>query len=188
LIGLTTPLPMARLAAACLALVMAAGAIALVGVPLYGVVIGSESQAETRAALDRYLAIAADRPRLEQALAALPAAPGIDTAQFAEPSDALALAALQNRVAALAAAAAVDLVSAEVVAPPAGNPRRQLTLTVQLSGKLAGLQRVIHGIEGARPLLFITRCDIDRAADSGDPSDPSLTARVTIAGYRAARS
>ena len=177
------PAPVAsRLAALAIALVPAMVLVRLVVVPL----VDGDPGTAGREAIARLRAIAADRPRLERALAEAPPAAAEDSARFHQTGDALALADLQIRIAGFAAAAAVAVAAAE---PSAGGDDAaspgHLALRLELSGTLAGLQQVVHAIDSSRPVMVITRFDLAPAAEAATSAgDPRLVARLTVAAWR----
>lgn len=190
--ALSRPIPVGRVGAALLALAVLGIAVELVVLPIARVFLGDPVLEEQRATIARFRQIAATEPKLKAALATPSPVGGSDAgARFAEKSDALALATLQRLVHGLADAAGVEVTTTEPLpAAPGQKPEQaangaRIALSVQLGGRLEGLQKVIHGIEAARPYLFITRCAIDRVAgQAGENADPSLVARLTIAAYR----
>ncbi|GEM_PF-6722835 len=133
--------------------------------------------AETDEAARRYEAIAARRESLRQALAALPPAPA-DPGRLAQPTDALALADLQGRIAAWAAETGVLVATAEPLPAEEGADPTRLQLSLDLTGPLAGLQALLYRIESGRPVLTVTRLDLTARPDR------SLSAHLVIAAWR----
>ena len=162
---------MRKLAALAILLLALILAVQLVLVPLL------PKGAETEEAARRYEAIAARRDSLRQALAALPPAPA-DPGRVAQPTDALALADLQGRIAAWAAEAGVVVATAEPLPAEEGGDPTRLQLSLDLTGPLAGLQALLYRLESGRPVLTVTRLELNARQDH------SLSAHLVIAAWR----
>lgn len=70
-------------------------------------------------------------------------------------NDAQMQAALQERVKALLAEAGCVLTGLQPQAPQAEGPWRAVPLSAQFTGDIAALQRALHGIESARPMIAV---------------------------------
>ncbi len=109
---------------------------------------------------------------------------------------ALAAAALQNRVQALAEGSAVDLRSLQVMAesaPEADVPAglEPIEIKAELVADIQGLRDFLHGLEQRRPLLFLDDFSVRARLQRADPRDrsyrihPELIVGMRIRGYRA---
>lgn len=168
-----------------LLLILALARISLL--PLAGLFQADANREETLAAIARYAAIAADRPRLQQALAEAPPNPAENAARFHHASAALALADLQGRIAALAAGFGVTLTAAEPLDANPPDDADSIGLRVDLTGTMAGLQAVIHAVESGHPVIVASRIELGSAGtEGGAASDPILALRLSLTAWRSA--
>lgn len=165
-------------AAAALALLLLTVFVIAQG-SLLPLLAGDAETDSTRDALRHYQAIAADHDRLAQAIAALPAPPEADAGRLPQTSDALAQAALQGRLTALAAPLGLSVTAAEPLANEQEDGSGKVQLRLELGGSLAALQALIHDIEGGRPVMAVTSLDLQAR-----PDQQGLSARLTVAAWR----
>jgi general secretion pathway protein M len=150
-----TPLVGRVLALALLVLVLLAGHGLVLGPLLAEWRANAARIDQARELTLRYHAVAALCPELERRLEQLGAADADAWVYLEGASDALAAAALQDRVRELVAAAGGELRSTQIL--PAGDDDglRRIALRVQLAVDAAALQAVLHELETGRPLLFL---------------------------------
>jgi hypothetical protein len=167
---------MKALSAAAALAILLLGLFLLADVALVPLLAGDADGPEE--AIRRYEAIVSQRDSLRQALAALPPAPAESTGRLPQTTDALALAELQSRLAALAAETKVAVTSAEPMPAEEGGDPARVQLTLDLAGPLAGIQALLYRVETGKTVLAVTRLDLSARPDR------SLAARLTIAAWR----
>ena len=177
---------------AILLLGLALGLVHLVIVePLFGSYDAAEARLEeARSRLARYRDIAAAADRVERA-AALARAERVSSGVFlVGDTDALAAAALQNTIGALAREAGAELRSVQSLPPEESEGLVRVRLKSQLITTTRGLKRLLHALETGRPLLFVDavkiRARLGRIAPRTDALevDADLMVDLTISGYR----
>ena len=167
LAGLAMPgRPLARILCFAAILILAAAA-------LLQHVAGFGEQEEQRTAIARYQRIAADLPRLTAASATLPAPAPLDNPN-------LAMAVWQSRLAQLAGAHGLQLVSAE---PQLADGRPSIML--ELAGSTPGLLGFLFEVEQGTPAMGVARLEIAPAAASEtNVSEPPLRIRLQAQAVR----
>ena len=139
---------------------------------------------DTRALAAGYARTAAARPQYEEQAAALRAEkPNPDWFLVGE-TDALAAAAMQDRIGTLAQAAGAEIRSIQTVPAVDEDGMRRIGVTVELSAKTASLLRVAYAIESGMPYLFINTTEAIADPSQGGIEDPMLIVRLEISGYR----
>lgn len=163
-------MPGQRLArTACFAAILVLAAAALLQH-----IAGLGEQEEQRTAIARYQRIAADLPRLTAASGTLSAPATLDNPN-------LAMALWQSRLAQLAGAHGLQLVSAE---PQLADGRPSIML--ELAGNTPGLLAFLFEVEQGTPAMEVGRLEIAPAAASeGNVSEPPLRIRVQAQAVRA---
>lgn len=177
--------PVSRLAAIGLLLLTLALFHALILRPFarswHAAVAGIE---DARALAAGYARTAAARPRYEEQAAALRAErPNPEWFLIGE-TDALAAAALQDRIGGLALAAGAELRSIQTASAVDEGGMPRIGATVELAAKTASLLRFAHAIESGVPYLFITVAEAIADPGQGGIEDPGLIVRLEISGYR----
>ncbi|MGN6328589.1 MAG: type II secretion system protein GspM [Rhodanobacter sp.] len=139
----------------------------------------------------RYAAAIAEKPRLQQRIAALGAGQAASSAFLPEDDTNTAAAGLMQRV--------VDVVAAQtgeggcavsqktpIANPPAtpGEPYRKAAASISLSCSIESLAAVLHALEQGTPYLFVDELSIYRnpVAVQQDRRAP-LEAQFTVSGY-----
>lgn len=85
-----------------------------------------------------------------------PATGAIESAHLMPAAtDAQTQAALQERVKAILAEAGCVLTGLQPQTPQAGGPWRTVPLSVQFTGDIGALQRTLHGLETATPMIAV---------------------------------
>lgn len=108
----------------------------------------------------RYERIAARADLVRAELAALPSADQPERGSFNEASVALAAATLQERLRELVAGAGGALGSTRVLPPREAGPFDEVGVEARLRLDIAGLQRVLHGLESGERLLRIDQLTV----------------------------
>jgi len=171
-----------------LALVILAGLVLaagwLVGA-LHSAYRANQAQlAERWLSLQRYRGIAAQADAVDRWAAEI--ASGLeDEAFLVGESAGLIGAALQSRIADIANGNGADLTSFRAIEPATKDGLLDLAVEVQLSGRLAGVQATLEGIESAAPLLFVERAEIrasQRASLEGS-EEALLDVQLEVHGF-----
>ncbi len=182
---------MGRLLAALL-LIFALGLVDGVIVdPLFGSYGAAEARLEAaRARLARYRDIAAAADGIESAAARTRAERAASGVFLVGDTDALAAAALQNTIGALAREAGAELRSVQSLPPEESEGLVRVRLKSQLITTTRGLKRLLLALETGRPLLFVdaikVRARLGRIAPRTDALEvgADLMVDLTISGYR----
>ena len=144
----------------------------------------------SRELLQRYQALAAEKPRLANQLASLESAVETSMAYLDGASDALATAALQDRVADAIDMAGGDIKSLRSLPTVDVEERPDLRRTgvqVRFATDIDSLAEALHDLETMEPLLAIDRLEIVAAAKRRTKNDaleaPKLDVRADVYGY-----
>lgn len=146
---------------------------------------GAEALARRQALADRMQAVAASLPELARAAEArkTAAAPAVATLQGA--SDALAGAALQSQVEAMAGSAGAHLSSTEALpAEPVGAYRR-VALRVTVDANWPQFIHLAQAIEQATPRMFIDDLQIHAQPAAEKLQEPPIDISFTVLAFRA---
>jgi general secretion pathway protein M len=180
-----------RLLAVALVLLAGLALVRLLVLPVlaaYGETAASIEQSQTL--LQRYRALAAQRPRLEEELAAQRKAEVASVAYLEGESDALAAAALQDQVRAIITRAGGELRSTQILPVEAAGPEtsvRRASLRLQLAVDVAGLQQLLYELETSEPYLFVDDINIRerrlRRLRDEEEEAPVLDVSLEVSGY-----
>ncbi|MFQ5348002.1 MAG: type II secretion system protein GspM [Rhodothalassiaceae bacterium] len=167
------------------------GAATAVYVPLFGAYdAAAERLQEARDRLARYRRIAASAERIEQQAAAARAARAQSGIFLVGDTDALAAAALQNTIGALAREAGAELRSVQSLPAEERDGLVRIRLKSQLIMTTRSLERLLYALETGRPLLFVDdiriRARLGRLAPRTDKLeiDSNFMVDLTVSGYR----
>jgi len=119
--------------------------------------------AAQREQLARLSAVAARLPAFRARMAALQRQRDSSPFLLAEHSDALAGAALQERVKRVVQAAGGKLLSSQVLKPSRGDPFTQVTLNVRLAVSNEALRNTLYALESEAPFVSLDRLLINRS-------------------------
>lgn len=148
-----------RMLALALLAALVFGAVRLIALPLAEAYQqAAQSIAQSQTLLQRYQALAAERPQLEERVAAQREATVTSAVYLEGESDALAGAALQDQVRTIIARAGGELNSTQILpVAPAGpdDSVRRASLKLQLTVDIEGLQQLLYELETAEPYLFV---------------------------------
>jgi len=148
--------------------------------------------AEARERLERFRRVAAAAAAVEQEMAAARSAQRMSGAFLDGSSNALAAAAMQNRLDEAVQAAGGAVRSVRSLPAEGEDGLVRLRLRMQLSTTIHGLKRLLYGVETGRPLLFVDALDLrGRLARTSQDSDrlemsEEMQVDLTVAGYRLA--
>lgn len=180
-----------RLLALALLIVVGLGTVRLIALPVLAAYHETAASIEqSRTLLRRYQALAAQRPQLEERLAARQEADAGSGAYLKGSSEALAAAALQEQVRTIISAAGGELRSTQIlpVQPfgPEGSIRRA-SLRLQLAVDIEGLQQLLYELETVEPYLFVDDLNIRerrlRRLRNQDESKSLLDVDLEVSGF-----
>lgn len=180
-----------RLLAVALLLVAGLALVQLLVLPVlaaYRETAASIEQSQTL--LQRYRALAAQRPRLEDELASQQKAEVASVAYLEGASDALAAAALQDQVRAIITRAGGELRSTQILPVEPASPEssvRRASLRLQLAVDVDGLQQLLYELETSEPYLFVEDLNIRerslRRLRDEEEEAPVLDVSLEVSGY-----
>ena len=178
-----------------LALVLVAGFLALAYlsavrplVALYADMADELSDLSVQRA--RLQAIESELPRLQAAVDEMRRRADERSLLLAEPSDAVAAAAVQTRLQALAGAEGVEVSSVESFAPKVQDGFRRVGVRAVITCDLTALTGIVRALSSARPPLFIENLDIRNNGIVAKPSAtvaaaaPALNVSFDVYGFR----
>jgi len=143
--------------------------------------------AEALGRLSRAKNLIAQHPHLEEELHTLKTQ-WHDSGHFIQgDSPTLAAAGLHEKVRRLAHSNRGNLVSAQILDPVREHDRLRITVRFRIKGDESAMFRILHGLEGGRPLLFIDNLSIQGSskgtARSAHPSSGQLNIGFDLFGY-----
>ncbi len=140
--------------------------------------------------LARYNSLAARQPALEKQIEELKGRRTSREIYLAGATDALAAAELQNRVKRIIEDQSGNLRSIQPVPGTSDSGFQRVMIRVQMSATMGALHRILHGLESAKPFLFIDNMEIgnrrSRRRKDANAEDPALLVRFDLFGYRQA--
>lgn len=146
----------------------------------------AEAFQQRQALAGRMVGLAAELPELDRAAAKAAAEGPPAGAMLDQPSDAVASAALQQRVQDLAAKAGATLSSTEGLPAEAAGAYRRVRLRVALTAHWPVLVKMLQAIAlQATPQMLVDDVQLRSAPILLDRSDPPLDASLTIVALRA---
>jgi hypothetical protein len=169
-------------------LIVALGALyVLVALPLLDLYAERTALVQSQeASLRRLNVVAGEVPALRARVAAFRAGSGTDRPSLEGASDAIASAALQGRIAELAAAAGVTIGSSEGLPPSGEGAYHRLGLALSLSGSYDSLLELLARFEAVRPPLIIDKLELQTyQRRRGDAVVSALNASIEVYGFRA---
>jgi general secretion pathway protein M len=146
----------------------------------------AEALAGRGALAARMAGLAAELPALERAATQAADAGPPAGAMLDQPSDAVAGAALQQRVQDIATKAGATLSSAEALAAEAAGGYRRIRLRVSLTARWPVLVAVLQALAGqTAPQMLVDDVQLRSAPVLLDRDDPPLDASFTVVALRA---
>ena len=181
-----TPKQSTAAAVAILALLVAS-VVAAVAVPIWMLHRHyDDALADASQRLERYYRIAGMREGLRKKTAEL-AALGTAGHFLKGASPALAAAEIQERAKGIVEASGAKLNSMQILAPRDDGRFRQISVTVQLTGNLPAIKKMLHALESSRPYLFVDnlsiRAPIFPTNRNAPTTEPDLAIQFDLAGY-----
>jgi len=138
----------------------------------------------------RYAAAIAEKPRLQQRIAALGAGQAASSAFLPEDDINTAAAGLMQRVVDAVAMQTLDgscAVSQKTAVPrppeSRGEPYRKAAASLSLRCAIAPLAAVLHTLEQGTPYLFIDDLTVYRNPVAGQDGEALLDVQFTVSGY-----
>ena len=154
--------------------------------PVLGWYSGREERLEQRSVLARRMAdLAASLPQLEHQVAALPTTKANPDALLPGETDAVAAAALQERVQEMASQAGAPLSSVEMLPATQLGQFRRIGLRVAAQAEMANVIRLLQSVGAAKPRLLVDELDLQRHLLLAKPNAPELDAKFVIYAFRA---
>lgn len=146
----------------------------------------AQALAERRVLAGRMAGLAAELPLLSRAAAQAAAAGPPAGAMLDQPSDAVAAAALQQRVQDIASKAGATLSSAEALPAEAAGAYRRIRLRVALTAHWPVLVGMLQGLAVQTvPQMLVDDVQLRSAPVLLDRNDPPLDASFTVLALRA---
>lgn len=188
--------PLSRALAFALLLLAGVAALRLIVLPVLAVYHEATASIEhSRMLLRRYRTLAAQRPQLEGQLAAQQRAAAESAAYLEASSDALAAAALQDRVRTLIERADGELRSTQTLPVQTAGPKGgidRVGIRLQLVVDLEGLKQLLYESETTEPYLFVDGLSIRGRhlgrQDTETEDRALLEVDLEVFGYRRAGS
>lgn len=169
---------------ALLAIVLLAAWVAVVAPLLAWHADRAELLSQRQALAQRMERVAATLPQLQRNAAGTPTAPGAG-ALLEGGSDAVAGAALQGQVEALAAASGIPLSSTELLPTEAVGAYRRMSLRLTLTGPWPALVRLLQALDQASPRMLVDDLQLQLAPSVTAGAGQPLGATFTVIGFRA---
>ena len=145
----------------------------------------AEALAQRRALADRMALLVARLPSMQARAHALSASGRAGaTALIPGNSDAVASAAIQEKVAALASSLGLSLASTETLAAASEGSYRRVGVRVSMDAAFEVVVRLLGAIEAARPSLLIDDLQIHGTRLLGQTGSAPLNVAFTVIGYR----
>ncbi len=142
---------------------------------------------ERRTMLDRMTQVAGTLPELRREAAGLSHDGAAHQALLPGSTDALAGAALQERLQTMAAQAEAPISSAEVLPTiEAGSSLRRIGVRISVRATMANVARLLAAIERASPRMLVDELELHGQFLAAKPNRPALSASLIVYGFRAA--
>jgi len=144
--------------------------------------------ADGRDMLQRFERLGAARAALEAQLKAIEERPATTAYYLAGATDALAAAALQERVTALVESSGASIVSIQTLPTSEEEGLRRVAIRLQMASELPPLLRILHGLETGVPVLFLDNIELQSYnlayGEEEQPAvEPQLTVGFDLYGY-----
>lgn len=193
---MTSPGPwqvLSRVAAVALAVLLGAAIVVGVLLPYLDWRAAAAAAVEREAALvARYRALAARDTAAGPA--ELPSDPQLEALLLPATSEGQAMAALQDRLKAMSAAAGLTLVSVQPMtaelgtgSPPGAMPEalRRLTVRLKLGGDTGQLSRFLYEVESAKPWLLVDNLFVNARSGRAVGPGAGLDVQVDVSAMQA---
>lgn len=136
----------------------------------------------------RYQRVGGDRPALEAKLAALDNSASSSNSYLEGTSASLAGATLQNRAKLAIDNAGGTIRSSQILPVRQQDELERITIRINFTSDLAGLQQALHALESASPYLFLDNVTIQSQARINRrrarvTEDQSLAIRLDVFGF-----
>jgi hypothetical protein len=173
---------LALLVVAVIAALIHVGVVA----PYLGYVDRLDDQLASRAAVLERMRAVSQAP----APAAIPPAPPVSAAAllFGEASDAQAVGALQDKLKGFAARDGLELSGVQVLPRAEQVAVARLAVRLRAVGDMAALNRFLHAVESAEPVLLVDNLRIQSRTQRPTPGTPpssTLDVQLDVVGFKA---
>ena len=157
-----------------------------VGGPLMDFYADGQAELAQRRTLAAHMAeLAASLPALRRAAEARPGSQAEPVTTLQGATDAVAGAALQERVQALASGAGISLASLETLPAEQRGPYRRIGLRISAVSLWPGLVALLQAIEQATPAMVLDDVELRGPMIANRPADTPLRATFTLYAFRA---
>jgi general secretion pathway protein M len=137
--------------------------------------------ADGRDMLQRFDRLGDARAALEAQLKAIEERPASAAYYLAGATDALAAAALQERVTQLIDSSGASIVSIQTLPSSEEQGLRRVAIRLQMASELAPLVRILHGLETGVPVLFLDSIELQSYnVPYGDENEPQVEPQLTV--------
>lgn len=146
----------------------------------------AEALAHKQALLPRLDALAASLPEWRRAQAEAASRAGTRPSLLEGGTDAVAAAALQGKVQALASQAGARVTSMEILATEPRGPYRRIAVRVAVEGHLPDMLPLMQALGDAAPRLLVDAVQLNGPNVQAMTDTPPIAASFTVLGFRAA--
>lgn len=145
----------------------------------------AEALAHKQALLPRLEALAASLPEWRRAQAEAASRAGARPSLLEGGTDAVAAAALQGRVQAMASQAGARVTSMEILAVEPRGPYRRIAVRVAAEGYLPELLDLLRAIGDAAPRMLVDGVQLNGPNAQATTDTPPIAASFTVLAFRA---
>lgn len=145
----------------------------------------AEALAQRAMLARRMTTLSARLPELQRAASGPRPGAAAPDALIPGGSDAVAAAALQERVQAMATRAGTALSSVEILPAAKIGQFRRIGLHVAVQADMAKVVRLLEAIDQARPRMLVDDLDLQRHLLLAKPNEPDLDAKFVVYAFRA---
>jgi hypothetical protein len=145
----------------------------------------AEALAHKQTLLPRLEALAASLPEWRRAQAESASRAGARPSLLEGGTDAVAAAALQGRVQAMASQAGARVTSMEILAAEARGPYRRIAVRVAAEGQLPELLELLRAVGDAAPRMLVDAVQLNGPNAQATTDTPPIAASFTVLAFRA---
>lgn len=146
----------------------------------------AEALAHKQALLPRLEALAASLPEWRRAQAEAASRAGARPSLLEGGTDAVAAAALQGKVQAMASQAGAKVTSMEILAAEPRGPYRRIAVRVAAEGQLPEMLDLLRAIGDAAPRMLVDAVQLNGPNALAQTDTPPIAASFTVLAFRAA--
>jgi hypothetical protein len=145
----------------------------------------ADALAHKQALLPRLEALAASLPEWRRAQAEAASRAGTRPSLLEGGTDAVAAAALQGKVQAMASQAGARVTSMEILAAEPRGPYRRIAVRVAMEGHLPELLELLRAIGDAAPRMLVDAVQLNGPNAQAHTDTPPIAASFTVLAFRA---